>query len=100
MKLFVLKAGHLLCSVLVIGYGTAQPAKPFADELYHTRQLPASSNLLSVLDTAKKETSDKRGGIDEGGTFPARNKVRCITAQYLQWASSSFSSCACSYLGE
>lgn len=43
------------------------PAKPVADELYCSRQIPASSNLLSVFDTAEKETSDKRGGIDEGG---------------------------------
>lgn len=94
--MFVLKAGHLLCSIFVTGYGTVWPAKPFVDELYCTRQLPASSNLLSVFNTVKEGTSDKRGGIDEGGTFPARNKVRHISAQYLQWASRGSSSCACS----
>ena len=53
--MFVLRVGDLLCSVFVRGYGTAEPAKPFADELYHTRQLPASSNLLPYQTGQKRK---------------------------------------------
>lgn len=84
--MFVLKAARLLCSIFIAGYCSAQPAEPFADELYCTWQLPAWSNLLSLWDIAAEGTSDEHVGIGEGGAFPEWNKVRNTAAPGLHRA--------------
>lgn len=82
----------VICSALFLFLGTALHSLPSPLQMSCTTldsSLPQVTCYLYQT-RPKKGTSDKCGGIDEGGTFPARNKVRRITPQYFQEASSSF----------